>query len=260
PGLRTFLAKDDPLWQCEAIRDLSPEVFQLPGAALSEKSSAASVPSPASRASPAESAVDAGTGTALLHLGLAHAARQRYFHPHNRVAENHRRRNEVIRNRHRLGLAKAATLAVCLAFSGAFAYAIRSTQSKLADLEAKAAGYQTQVETIRSLRMEKAKLEAGLAELRPVWNRPMDWNAVFAGIAAALPKAAGIDGLAVSRGPEGGLELSFRAWVKNWDQVQEIQKKLSAAKPFRDVALSEQRKDMSTGAVIFHVTCGLERN
>lgn len=87
----------------------------------------------------------------------------------------------------------------------------------------------------------------------------MNWSAVFTGLSAALPLEAGIDGLSVIRKPEGDLELSFRAWVKDWDQVQVIQSKLSTTVPFSSVSLSEQRKDLATGKVIFHVTCRLER-
>jgi hypothetical protein len=109
------------------------------------------------------------------------------------------------------------------------------------------------------LRKEKAGIERSLQGIRPVWNLPVDWRAVFSDLSAALPKEAGIDGLAVTRRADNELELSFRAWVKDWDQVQKIQRRLSDAPTFASVSLSEQRKDLSTGVVIFHVTCLLER-
>ena len=78
-------------------------------------------------------------------------------------------------------------------------------------------------------------------------------------IAASLPEQAGIDGLTVGRKPDGSLEMSFRAWVRDWNQVQAIQKKLEAGKLFSGISLSEQRKDLTTGVVIFHVTGKVER-
>jgi hypothetical protein len=70
---------------------------------------------------------------------------------------------------------------------------------------------------------------------------------------------AGIDGLTVRRKPDGSLEMTFRAWVRDWNQVQAIQKSLSAGKRFSGITLSEQRKDLSTGVVVFHVTGKVER-
>ena len=53
--------------------------------------------------------------------------------------------------------------------------------------------------------------------------------------------------------------MSFRAWVRDWNQVQAIQKKLAEGRRFSGITLSEQRKDMATGVVIFHVTGKVER-
>lgn len=247
PGMKTYLAKGDPLWEFQAIRELHPEEFTCAGSGLPSKESAKSG--------------DRADGIAsLLHLGLAQAALQRDFSAHNRVPEADRRRNAVIRTRHRFTLATGATFFGCLAVAGAMYAAIHATQSRLSDLKEKAAAYQPQVEAIRALRVEKASLERGLEGLRPLWKGPLDWGAIFAGIAAALPEEAGMDGLAVARKPDGVLELSFRAWVKDWDKVQTIQKRLSTTRPFKSVTLSEQRKDLATGNVVFHVTAGLERN
>jgi hypothetical protein len=137
--------------------------------------------------------------------------------------------------------------------------AINLSQKRLDALKAQASTYQSQVDSIRNLRKERSRLEASLGDLQPIWHPPMDWSSLLASIAAALPKEAGIDGLAVSRQADGSLELSFRAWVKDWNQVQSIQKKLASEPRFRNVALSEQRKDMQSGAVVFHVTSRLER-
>lgn len=251
-GLKTYLASGDPLRSEAAIRDLQPESFDLASAVEKGK--------PGKGASAGLPDAKAGDATAwLLHLGLAHAARQRDFAAHNRVASEQRRANDSIRTRFRFFLAIAATLLLCGLLSGAYAVAIRASQSELRTLKAQAAGFQAQVDSIRALRIEKTRLEEAVADLRPLWHPPMDWSAVLGAISASLPREAGIDGLSVNRQSDGSLDMSFRAWVRDWNQVQGIQKKLEAGGLFTGVSLSEQRKDLSTGVVIFHVNGKLER-
>ncbi len=237
PGLKTFLLQGDPLQDCASIAELRPESFALAGSAA---------------------APDADNSW-LLHLGLAHAARQRDYSAHNRVAPEARRRNEVVRGRFRFFLAMGAAAALCALAAAGYGYAIHAAQGELRTLKAQASVYQKQVDSIRVLRKERMRLEASLEDLKPIWHGPMDWSSVLASLTAALPQEAGIDGLSVARQADGSLELSFRAWVRDWNQVQSIQKKLSSALRFRNVTLSEQRKDMQTGVVVFHVTAKLER-
>lgn len=234
-SLKTFLSAGDPLLECESILELRPETVSFGVEKGMEK-----VP--------------------LLHLGLAHAARQKDLLAHNRVGETDRSRNGGIRSRHRFFQALGATLAFCLLVAMVFLAAIHHRQSQLQSLKVAASAYEQQVKAIRALRHEKASIEGDLEGLRPVWNRPLDWTSLYSGLAAAMPRESGIDGLTVARRPDGDLELSFRAWVRDWDQVQVIQRKLAATHPFASVSLSEQRKDLTTGVVIFHVTCRLERS
>ena len=237
-GLRTFLLKGDPLWDCEPIREMKPEAFALPASAKPE-----------------------GEGNDwLLHLGLAQAARQRDFSAHNRVAAEARRHNEGIRTRFRFFLAVGAAAAVCAVSAAVFGVAIHRSQAQLSALKAQASAYQSQVDSIRALRKERVRLEASVADLRPLWHAPVDWSGVLADLGAALPREAGIDGLSVARQADGRLELSFRAWVRDWNLVQGIEKKLASGGRFTHVSLSEQRKDLQTGVVVFHVTCNLERD
>jgi len=226
--LRVFLSKGDPFWEIPETKGLKLEAFALPGAAEG--------------------------GDALLHLGLARAAGQREFASHNRVPSEERLRNRSIRTRFRFYLAMAISAFVCALTAGGFALAIRVSDREATDLRAQASAYQSQVDAIRGLRVRKGRLEASLADLRPLWRGPTDWNALFEALAKALPKEAGIDGFTVVRLPDGSSEISFKAWVRDWDQVQSIQKKLSASGRFSSVALSEQRKDLQTGVVLFHVT------
>jgi Tfp pilus assembly protein PilN len=232
--LRVFLSKGDPFWDVSETKALKLEVFTLPGAAEG--------------------------GDALLHLGLARAAGQREFASHNRVPAEERLRNRSIRTRFRFYLAIAMASLLCALTAGGFALAIRISDGQAAELRAQASAYQSQVDAIRGLRVRKARLEASLADLRPTWRGPTDWNAQFEALANALPKEAGIDGFTVTRLPDGGSEISFKAWVRDWDQVQSIQKKLSASGRFASVALSEQRKDLPTGVVLFHVTARAEND
>ncbi len=190
-----------------------------------------------------------------LHLGVAWAARHIDFSGHNRVPDSQRRKNAVIRSRHRFAQATAATAVVCLLVAAGLAVTIHVWKAKLDTLAKAASGYQKQVDAIRKLRAEKSVLEMDLAALHPLWNNPINWAATFTTVASALPKESGIDGLVVTRLGDGALELSFRAWVRDWNQVQAIQKKLDAAGTFSAVTLSEQRKDLASGVVIFHVTC-----
>lgn len=248
PPLKTYLAKGDPLWDGAAIQDLRAEAFELSGASGNGNGSA-----------PDAKGTDTDPNTWLLHLGLAQAARQRDFAAHNRVAAEARRRNETIRTRFRFILAVGATLAVCALTSIAFWIAIHASQTQLRALKSKASAYQEQVDSIRALRFEKVRMEGAVGDLRPLWHGAMDWGSVLGAIASALPREAGIDGLTANRQPDGSTELSFRAWVRDWNQVQSIQKNLSGDHRFTGISLSEQRKDLASGVVIFHVTCKLER-
>jgi Tfp pilus assembly protein PilN len=250
-ALKTYLAKGDPLWDGAAVKELRAEPLEFARALGDVKGSASGLS--------ADPDGKDGRHAWLLHLGLAQAARQKDFAAHNRVGPDQRRRNESIRTRFRFILAMAATTVCCLLVAGVYWISSRVTQSQLAALKAQASVYQSQVDSIRSLRMKKRSLEASLADLRPIWHQPMDWSQVMGSIAASLPEEAGIDGLTVSRKPDGSLEMSFRAWVRDWNQVQAIQKKLADGKHFSGISLSEQRKDLTTGVVIFHVTGKVER-
>lgn len=230
-GLRVFLDKRDPLWEAPEIKEMKPEAFTLAGAPEG--------------------------GDSLLHLGLAGAARQRDFASHNRVPAEARRRNESVRTRFRFYLALTASAVAAALIAGAYGVAIRVSERQAAELRAQASAYQAQVDAIRALRVRKARLESSIADLKPIWRGQMDWNAVLSELAKALPKEAGIDGFTVIRGQDGGLELTFKTWVRDWDQVQAIQKRLVAGGRFKSVSLSEQRKDIATGVVVFHVAAKL---
>lgn len=250
-ALKTYLAKGDPLWDRDAVRELKPETLEFVEVLGDAKAGSA--------APPKEPEGIGGRHAWLLHLGLAQAARQKDFEAHNRVGRDQRRHNESIRTRFRFIVAMTAATAACMLVAGGYWMASRMAQSQLAALKAQASIYQSQVDSIRSLRVEKRGLEASLSDLRPIWHRPMDWSSVLGAIASSLPDEAGIDGLTVARQPDGSLEMSFRAWVKDWNQVQAIQKSLADGKRFSDISLSEQRKDLATGVVVFHVTGKMER-
>jgi hypothetical protein len=173
---------------------------------------------------------------------------------HNRVPSEARRRNQSIRTRFRFYLALTASAVAAALAAGAFGLAIRFSERQVTDLSAQASAYQAQVDAIRALRVRKTRLEASIADLKPIWRGQADWNTVLSDIAKALPKEAGIDGFTVARAQDGELELSFKTWVRDWDQVQAIQKRLAAGGRFTSVSLSEQRKDLATGVVVFHVT------
>ncbi|MEO6096152.1 MAG: hypothetical protein ABIW76_10805 [Fibrobacteria bacterium] len=251
-GLKTYLASGDALREEAAIRELQPESFDF--ASSVEKGKPGK-----DRPAAGLQANSADANAWLLHLGLAHAARQRDFAAHNRVVAERRRANGSIRTRFRFFLAIAATTLLCALLAGAYAVAIRASQSELLALKAQAAVFQAQVDSIRALRIEKSRLVEAVSDLRPLWRPPMDWSGVLGAISAALPREAGIDGLSVNRQSDGNLDLSFRAWVRDWNQVQGIQKKLEAGKLLAGISLSEQRKDLATGVVIFHVNGKLER-
>lgn len=252
-ALKTYLAKGDPLWDGTAVRELKAEAVEF--TLVSGDSKVEAAPSGISE----ERENDTGRHAWLLHLGLAQAARQKDFAAHNRVGRDQRQHNESIRTRFRFVLAMAATVSGCLLIAAGYWISSRVTQSQLSELKAQASTYQSQVDTIRALRIRKSGLETSLSELRPIWQNPMDWGSILGSIASSLPEEAGIDGLTVGRKPDGSLQMSFRAWVRDWNQVQAIQKKLAAGNRFSGITLSEQRKDMATGVVIFHVTGKVDR-
>ncbi len=236
-GLKTYLATGDPLAQCEALHALKPQSISL------------GLPTR-----------NANSNPLLLHLGLAHAARQKDLLAHNRVDEKNRFDNALIRDRSQFFLVVGIATVFCLVAVALMSILIQQDQRQLQKLEKAASAYAGQVATISKLKREKTAVETDLQSLKPVWNRPMNWAALFAEIAKALPNEAGMDGLSVVRKPDGHLEVTFRSWVKDWDKVQSIQNKLSATALFSKVTLSEQRKDLTSGVVVFHVTGQLVRN
>lgn len=236
-GLKTYLAVRDPLAQCEDIQTLGPQDVTL--------------------GLPNNNDQDFSL---LLHLGLAQAARQSDLMAHNRVSARNRSRNSIIRSRALFLSVMGITTLACLAIAGILAVLIQQNQRQLQHLLTAAAAYQGQVADIRELRHEKTTREAELQSLKPVWHRAVDWATLFSELSQALPNDAGMDGLSVVRKPDGHLELTFRAWVKDWDKVQSIQRSLSATSFFSSVSLSEQRKDLTSGVVVFHVTGHLVRD
>ncbi len=236
-GLKTYLAPGDPLAQFEPLQTLGPQPVSL------------GLPTQNAHAIPL-----------LLHLGLAHAARQKDLLAHNRVGEKNRFDNAIIRDRSKFYLVAGIATMLCLVAAAIMTIMIQQDRRQLQKLEKAASAYTDQVATISELKREKTNVEKDLQSLKPVWNRPMNWAAVFAEIAKALPNEAGMDGLTVVRKPDGHLELTFRSWVKDWDKVQSIQRKLSASAFFSTVTLSEQRKDLTSGVVVFHVTGQLVRH
>lgn len=241
--LKVLVFIQDPLGLCEAIQELKPQSLSF------------GIPPELGQLN-----IASGNGSALiLHLGLAQAARQKDLLTHNRVPVSDQARNDTIRSRNRFYQLMGATVILGIVVAATYGLAILNGKKQLHKLRQAASTYQVQVNTIHNLRQEKLRLEASIQELRPVWNSPMNWSRVYAGLSAALPSESGIDGLSVVKKAEGGMELSFRAWVRDWGQVQVIQKKLLATPPFVSVILSEQRKDLATGVVIFNVTCQLER-
>ena len=134
-----------------------------------------------------------------LHLGLAMAATKRDYAEHNRVEREGRLRNRSVRGRSRFGMAMLATALACGLVAGAYALAIRSAQAQTARLSSQASAYRAQVEAIRHLRTERARLLAALAGLKPLWSGPIPWSEVFAELSGALPAQSGIDGLQVER-------------------------------------------------------------
>jgi hypothetical protein len=241
--LKALMFIHDPIGLCEAIQELKPQSLTFGIAPEFGQLNIAS----------------GNRSTLILHLGLAQAARQKDLLTHNRVPISDQARNDTIRSRNQFYQFMAATAILGVVLAATYGIAILNGKKQLQKLRQAASTYQVQVNTIHNLRQEKMRLEAGLQELRPVWNSPMNWSKVYGGLSAALPNESGIDGLSVVKKAEGGMELSFRAWVRDWGQVQVIQKKLLATPPFVSVILSEQRKDLATGVVIFNVTCQLDR-
>lgn len=259
---RTYLCPGDPLADCEAVRALAPEIVDF-GLGAGKEAAAKGAKS-GRNAKGAEAA--AGTGTAAgarngtgiplyLHLGLALAASKREYSDHNRVLLEGRLRNLNVRGRSRFAAAMLVTALACGVAAGAYALAIRSAGAETLRLSSQASSYRAQVEAIRELRAERLRLLGSLAALKPMWSGPIPWGEVFADLDAALPAQAGVDGLQVDRDAAGVLSLSFRAWVKDWDAVGGIERKLSESRYLEEVSISEQRKDLASGAVVFHVSC-----
>ncbi len=260
---RTYLCPGDPLAACEAVRALSPEIVDFglgPAGDPAAKANKGPAKGAAAGAQDAEAGAGARNGDGIplyLHLGLALAASKREYADHNRVLREGRLRNRNVRGRSRFAAAMVVTALLCGLAAGAYALAIRFSQSEAMRLSAKATAYQAQVEAIRELRSERLRLFGSLAGLKPLWSGPIPWGEVFADLEAALPAQSGVDGLQVARGAEGALALSFRAWVKDWDAVGRIERKLSESRFLEEVSISEQRKDLASGAVVFHVSCRL---
>ena len=191
-------------------------------------------------------------GDALLHLGLARAAGQRDFASHNRVPADERWRNGSIRTRFRFYLAMAVSALICALTAGGFVMAIRIFDGQAADLRARLPPIRAKWMPSGDYGSESAPGSLpgrSSSALARAYRLERD-----VGVGESAPQGGGDRWFTVVRLADGGSEISFKAWVRDWDQVQSIQKRLSASGRFTSITLSEQRKDLQTGVVLFHVT------
>ncbi len=245
-ALKTFYQGKLELQDFPLLQDLKPS--QLPPLEFSEANRGSdSIPRP----------LDA-KGT--LHYGLALVASQAQYQGHNQSIEEAKNSNYLLRTRFQFLKISSAIFGICLLILSGLFLSNLLLKNKINKLNASYQVFENQVKKIRDLRKEKIQIETSIAELSPVWNLPMNWSEVFNGLAKALPHEAGIDGISATLRPDGKLSLSFRAWVKDWNQVQGIEKSLSHTHPFSNIVLSEQRKESSSGTVVFQVTATLERD
>ncbi len=199
-------------------------------------------------------------GKSTLHYGLALVAHQAQYQGHNQSAQEEKNSNYLVRTRFQFLKIFAGIFVLCLLILSGLFLSNFLLQNKINKLNASYQVFQNQVEKIRDLRKEKKQIEISVTNLSPVWNLPINWSEVFQGLAKALPHEAGMDGISATLRPDGKISLSFRAWVKDWNQVQGIEKMLSHTHPFSNIILSEQRKESTSGTVVFQVSALLERN
>jgi len=195
----------------------------------------------------------------VFHLGLAKASAQKELESHNRAKAQSGNHNYNIRTQDQfLHVFLISCLMGLLVLLG-FGIDLMHQSGQLKTMRKSAAQYTVQVKRIADLRKQISTVELSLANIKPLWNSALDWKTIFSGIASALPLESGLDGVTVNKQATGDLELSFRAWVKDWNRVQDIQKNLLATQYFKTVSLSEQKKDLASGVVVFHITCILNK-
>ncbi len=194
----------------------------------------------------------------LVHFGLALAATTGHWESHDGLSGVGHQRNITLRQSFLAAKTTALALILCLTAWGAYLFRHHRVETRIAALAAEARVHGGQVESIERLRIEKNGLEEELLRMQPVWTKPLAWDAILAVITQALPTEAGMEGLAAMNS-EGTTRLSFKVWVKDWDEVGAMQEKLSASPYFSHVELSEQKRDSQSGIVAFYVNCRLRR-
>ncbi len=194
----------------------------------------------------------------IAHLGLALATVSERWSPHDRLEGIGRARNTSLRHAFLAGGFTFMAILICLAVAGFYFQRHYTVTSRIATLKAEAGIHAGQVAAIETLRANKAELEKHLARIQPVWKDPIPWHGLLDAIASALPEQSGMEGLSATQ-VEGATRISFKVWVRDWDQVGSLQEKLSASDYFSQVELSEQKRDPRSGIVAFYVNCRIRR-
>ncbi len=193
----------------------------------------------------------------LLHYGLASVLKNPALQEHARPQKAHT--FTLIRNRFFAGQMLLATFIFCLVILSIMGIYFNGIKREHHKLMAVADTHALQIKNISHYRLEKIQLESKALELKPVWKSGYAWKIILQSIANALPEHSGLEGLMVTQTPTGGSDLSFRAWVKDWNAIRGIQTKLEKIPEFKSVSLTDQKRDLASGLVIFHVNCLLEK-
>ncbi len=193
------------------------------------------------------------------HLGLRLAQSDLELRAHNSVG-SHVTRSLGYRRDKRLAIYTTLIAALfCLLVGGFFGLRYKNLQQRLQQIDKQSDAHRPVLQKINAYRQQKSAVSDSLTQLRQLWHLPIPWDKLLLEIQNAMPRQSGIEALVVKETQKGATELQFKAWVKNWDHITGIQKRLTESPYFLNVKESEQRKNKRRHYISFNMSAEIRK-
>jgi len=190
----------------------------------------------------------------LLHAGLARCSTGLEWTRLDGVDSSHKAERNKLREKRMMLKAMVISAAVGCLLLGITSIPWFKTSAKMGELGRLINEHKPLVELYKKNREKLNSRVTSLTKLEPMWQTPLPWHDIFTELNSTLPKEGGISNL-IYVGESSTVE--FEAWVREWDNVTEIQTRLESSHYFKKVFLSGQKKIARKNIVRFKVTCRL---
>ncbi len=190
----------------------------------------------------------------MLQAGLLMAYENEEFIFQDRKGEGDKKRLQIIRDKAFFVKGMLVGLLLVSILIGWSYYKMNTRAEVLLDLQAQSKEYKPRLNEIESLIQRKKSLLDSIEALYPLWYPPIPWHYVIDGIQQALPVHSGIYGIRVEILDRDSFKVNFKAWIKNWDDVSEFQKRLQKSPNVSEVVFHDQKRNLKKDVVTFPVS------